>query len=55
MELLRYITALTFGVYLIGAFLGNSLKPKYWDTGGKMFLVMIYLFLILVVVINNRN
>ena len=41
MELLRYITALTFGAYLIGAFLGNSLKPKDWDTGGKMFLVMI--------------
>lgn len=55
MELLRYITALTFRAYLIGAFLGNRLKPKDWNTGGKMFLVMIYLFLILVVVINNRN
>lgn len=55
MELLRDITALTFGAYLIGAFLGNSLKPKYWSTEGKMFLVMIYLFLILVIVINNRN
>jgi len=53
MELLRYITALTFGAYLIGAFLGNSLKPKDWDTGGKMFLVMIYLFLVLVIVIKN--
>ncbi len=55
MELLRDITALTFGVYLIGAFLGNSFKPKDWNTGGKMFLVMIYLFLILVIVINNHN
>ena len=55
MELLRYITALTFGAYLIGAFLGNSFKPKDWSTEGKMFLVMIYLFLILVIVINNSN
>lgn len=55
MELLRYITALTFGAYLISAFLGNSFKPKYWSTEGKLFLVMIYLFIILVLVINNRN
>ena len=54
MELLRYITALTFRAYLIGAFLGNSFKPKDWDTAGKLFLVIIYLFLILVIVINNQ-
>ena len=52
-ELLTKIITLTVIEYMIGAFLGNSFKPKDWDEEGKIFLVIVYM--VLMTIISNHS
>ena len=54
-ELLTKIITLTVIEYMIGAFLGNSFKPKDWDEEGKMFLAIVYIILIMVIIFNHNK
>ena len=54
-ELLTKIIRLTVIEYMIGAFLGNSFKPKDWDEEGKIFLVIVYMVLMMTIISNHSK
>ena len=54
-ELLIDITALTILSYMIGAFLGNSFKPKDWNTASKIALLGFYLAIMIAIISNHSK
>lgn len=54
-ELLIDITALTILSYMIGAFLGNSFKPKDWHPASKIALLGFYLAIMIAIISNHSK
>lgn len=54
-EILRDIIALTILSYMIGAFLGDSFKPKDWHPASKIALLGFYLAIIIAIISNHTK